>query len=146
MRRCDWVGMSHSSHALSEQIEQLVREHIEATRRAAAAAVERAFSPASASATVRARTRTDVTATVSRPSSRRRSPAELSSLAEQLHEAVCAQPGETMSVLATEIGKAARELHRPMMALKRAGRVRSVGQRHQTRYFPTVARPVATAG
>jgi len=64
----------------------------------------------------------------------------MAALGERLHEAVCAHPGETMSVLAPEVGKTARELQRPMMALKRAGRVRSVGQRHLTRYYPAVAR------
>jgi hypothetical protein len=38
-----------------------------------------------------------------------------------------------MAVLGPTLGKTPRELHRPMMVLKRAGRVRSVGQRHQTR-------------
>jgi hypothetical protein len=42
-----------------------------------------------------------------------------------------------MSVLSPGLGKTPRELHRPMMTLERAGRVHSVGQRHQTRYYPT---------
>ncbi|HEX7480096.1 MAG TPA: hypothetical protein VF331_20020, partial [Polyangiales bacterium] len=42
--------MSDPNQTLSEQIEQLVREHIEASRRAAAAAVERAFCSASTAA------------------------------------------------------------------------------------------------
>jgi hypothetical protein len=50
-----------------------------------------------------------------------------------------------MSVLAPAVGKTRRELSRPMMALKRAGRVRSVGQRDRTRYFPTVTRPDVSA-
>ena len=76
----------------------------------------------------------------------RRASAEVAALGERLYEAVCAQPGETMSVLAPELGKTPRELHRPMMVLRRAGRVRSVGQRHQTRYFPAVVRPSPSAG
>lgn len=43
-----------------------------------------------------------------------------------------------MSVLAAELGVNARELNRPVGKLKLAGRVRSVGQRQQTRYFPVV--------
>ncbi len=42
-----------------------------------------------------------------------------------------------MAVLAPAVGATPRELHRPMATLKRDGRVRSVGQRHQTRYYPT---------
>ena len=134
--------MSHRNEILSEQIEQLVREHIEATHRTAAAAIERAFS---SSPRARAHSRKQTSRRTSRASGGRRSPAELSALGERLHEAVCAHPGETVSVLAPKLGKTPRELQRPMTALKRAGRVRSVGQRHQTRYFPTVARAVANA-
>ena len=140
----DPLRMAKSNEDLAHRIEQLVREHLEATRRAAAAAVERAYSSDLAAA--RARTRRETARSPSRASNGRRSPAELSALSERLHEAVCAQPGETMSVLAPALGKTPRELQRPMMALKREGRVRSVGQRHQTRYFPTVTRPIASAG
>jgi hypothetical protein len=41
-----------------------------------------------------------------------------------------------MAVLAPVVGASPRELGRPMAVLKAAGRVRSVGQRHMTRYFP----------
>jgi hypothetical protein len=69
----------------------------------------------------------------------------MAALAERLYEAVCAQPGETMSVLGPGLGKPSRDLHRPMMALKRAGRVRSVGKLHQTRYFPAMLRSSASS-
>lgn len=132
--------MTHPHASLSEQIEQLVRAHIEASRRAAAAAVERAFSSGSA------RPRSKAARASTRATGHRRAPTEVAAVGERLYEAVCAQPGETMSVLAPELGKTPRELHRPMMVLKRAGRVRSVGQRHQTRYFPAVVRAPASAG
>ena len=41
-----------------------------------------------------------------------------------------------MAVLAAEIGSSPRELNRPVTQLRSAGQVRSVGQRHLTRYFP----------
>jgi hypothetical protein len=126
--------MTHRNETLSEQIEQLVRAHIEATRREAADALARAFSSASAPARVSAAPKR------LRTTGRRRASTELSALGARLYEAVVAQPGETMAVLAPELGCSPRELHRPMAALKQAGRVRSVGQRHQTRYYPTVAR------
>jgi hypothetical protein len=53
-----------------------------------------------------------------------------------VYRAVCAKPGETMAVLAPMVGASAREVHRPMTLLRRAGRVRAVGTRHTTRYFP----------
>jgi len=40
-------------------------------------------------------------------------------------------------VIAPTVGATPRELRRPSLLLRRAGRVRSVGQRHATRYFPT---------
>jgi len=126
--------MTQRNETLSEQIEQLVRAHIETTRREASEAVARAF--ASRFAAPRASTAPKPT----RTNGRRRGAAALTALGERLYEAVRAQPGETMAVLAPELGCTPRELHRPMAALKQAGRVRSVGQRHQTRYYPTAAR------
>jgi hypothetical protein len=126
--------MTNFTQSLSAQIEQLVRAHIEASRRAASAAVERAF----ASDTTRSRSQPAHART--RTTGRRRASSEVAALSERLYEAVCVQPGETMAVLGPALGKTPRELHRPMMVLKRAGRVRSVGQRHQTRYYPVIVR------
>lgn len=126
------MGMSDPSQTLSEQIEQLVRKHIEATRCAAAQAVERAFAASSSAAR-----QSSVVRSSRRAPSRRRGPAEIAALGERLYAAVVAEPGETMAVLAPAVGETPRDLHRPMMTLKRAGRVRSVGERHQTRYYPT---------
>lgn len=62
----------------------------------------------------------------------------MAALGERLYEAVCAKPGETMSVLAPIVGATPRELQVPATHLKKAGRIRSVGQKQQTRYFPMV--------
>ncbi len=64
----------------------------------------------------------------------------MASLSKRLYEAVCASPGVAMTVLAAHIGATPRALNRPALILKRAGRVRSVGQRHATRYFPMAAK------
>jgi hypothetical protein len=100
-----------------------------ACRSTARDAVERAFAsadgrfkPAQASRTPRI--------------GRRRASTEVAALSERLYQAVCARPGETMVVLAPVVGASPRELGRPMAVLKAAGRVRSAGQRHMTRYFP----------
>jgi hypothetical protein len=118
---------------LCEGIEHLVEEYISATRAAAQAAVDRAFAtPAAVDVKGRRQSRP-----VEREGSGvRRGPDEIGSLGERLYEAVCTMPGETMTVLAPVVGATARELHRPMTWLKRAGRLRSVGTRHATRYFP----------
>ena len=94
-------------------------------------------------------TRTRRTAGRQRPKprgdSQRRTPAEIAALGDRFYQAVCAKPGETMTVLAADVGASARELHRPMSLLKRDGRVRSVGQRHRTRYFPVGSEVRASA-
>jgi hypothetical protein len=60
----------------------------------------------------------------------------MAAVSEKLYRAVCARPGETMAVLAADLDAPVLGLQRPMMHLKQAGQVRSVGQRNMTRYFP----------
>lgn len=115
---------------LETQIERLVREHLLEQQLAAKAAVERAFA---------AMTPTPGVAVRRRASSARRASTKMAELAEQLFEAVQACPGETMTVIAARVGEDARALNRPMVHLKRAGRVRSAGERNLTRYFPMTA-------
>jgi hypothetical protein len=113
---------------LEAEIEQVVRKHLAAYYVAAMAAVGRAFASTSP--------RVHTSGAKRRTPGRRRPPDEVAALAERLYEAVCAHPGETMAVIAPQVGESARALNRPMTHLKRAGRVRSAGQRHMTRYFP----------
>jgi hypothetical protein len=124
-----------NSQELGERIERLVQEYISATRVAAQAAVDRAFA---SSVGVEARPSRQSTP----PSGRRirRRSTEIAALGERLYEAVCKAPGESMMVLGAAVGASARKLYRPMRQLKRAGRVRSVGTRHATRYFPVAPR------
>ena len=124
---------TNGTEDLSGGIERLVREHIAAIHASARAAMDRAFASAVA-AGPKARARRAKRATCpKRPS------ADIAALGERFYEAACAKPGETMGVLAREVGASARELHRSVTLLRRAGRVRAVGQRHLTRYFPTTA-------
>jgi hypothetical protein len=116
---------------LDERIEQLVREPIASMQRNAREALERAFAGATSPRVGRRVTRGHGDG-----GRKRRAPTEVSAIGERLYRAVCARPGEGMGVLARELGASARELHRPMALLKKAGRVRSVGQRSLTRYFP----------
>jgi len=102
-------------------------------RAAAQAAVDRAFATPAA---VDAKGRRQSRPVIREGSGVRRAPDEIGALGERLYAAVCRMPGETMTVLAPVVGATARELHRPMTRLKRANRVRSVGTRHATRYFP----------
>jgi acyl-CoA reductase-like NAD-dependent aldehyde dehydrogenase len=118
---------------LEKQIAQLVSEHIAVLRATATAAVERAFSSATA-------TPVKASAPRQRASGRRRPPAEVAGLAERLYEAVRANPGETMEIIAAHVGEPVRALNRPMIQLKSSGRVRSAGQRQFTRYFPMTSK------
>lgn len=71
-----------------------------------------------------------------RRQSRRRDRAEMQQVSQRFYQAVSADPGETMAFLATKLGVRSQELHRPMDLLRQAKKVRSVGERHFTRYFP----------
>lgn len=125
--------MTNTNEELGKRIEQLVAEHIAATRKVAQEAVERALAasgmapPPVSTRLVRARTA---------GGGKRRGAAELTALGERFCRALCNKPGETMSVLAADVGATPRELHRAVAGLKQAGRVRSVGERSKTVYFP----------
>ena len=126
---CDrWRMTTNPTEKLESEIEQVVRKHLAAYQAAVSAAVVRAF--ASTTPTPRA------AGIQRRATGRRRPPGEVAALAERLYEAVCAHPGETMSVIAPHVGESPRALNLPMTHLKRVKRVRSAGQRHMTRYFP----------
>jgi len=117
---------------LGECIERLVQEHIAASHTAAQEAIDRAFASAAKPAV-----RTEA-AKAPRRAGKKRPSADIAALGDRLYRGVCAKPGETMAVLAPMAVASARELHRPMTLLRRAGRVRAVGTRHRTRYFPMV--------
>lgn len=128
---CDLRRMTtRIPESLEAKIERLVREHLASQQAAAKAAVERAFRAVLPVPAVAARRRAKYT---------RRASSTVTELAEQLFEAVKACPGETMTVIAARVGEKASVLHRPMMRLKDAGRVRSAGERNSTRYFPMTA-------
>jgi hypothetical protein len=120
--------MTNTNWDLGECIERVVQEHIAASRKAAQEAIARVF--ASAAKPPACAVKTPRRAGTKRPS------ADIAALGERLYRAVCAKPGETIAVLAPMLGASARELNLPMTLLRRAGRVRSVGARHMTRYFP----------
>jgi len=61
---------------------------------------------------------------------------ELVALGDQFYAVLCRHPGETMTALAAQVGASPGALQVAVARLKRAGRVRSVGQRQHTRYFP----------
>jgi hypothetical protein len=142
-----------TNQGLAEQIEQLVRDHLAANRAAVAAAVERAFAGANAVAGSDARP-SRATSADARPKARararakpapRRAVEEVVALGERFYAALCRSPGEPMTTLAPQVGASPRALQVAVTRLKRAGRVRAVGQRQGTRYFPMTTTPAAAA-
>lgn len=146
MKACDGARMTNTNEELIGRIEALVAEHIASTRRAVQEAIERGFgaavvkanpaSPQRPSPAAASRQRSRTSATGGR---KRRVTADLDALGERFYGVLCAKPGETMTVLAAEVGATARELHRAVARLKQDGRVRAVGERASTRYFPLSA-------
>jgi len=128
-----------SNQELGERIEQLVQQHIEASRGAAQQALERAFASAAAGP-AKKRPRPQARSA----GDKRRTPDEIAALGERFYQTMCAKPGETMTVLAADLGASAGELNRPMTLLKQAGRVRTAGARNHTRYFPMVNEAAAS--
>ena len=131
-----------SQQQLTDAIESLVDAYIGEIRCSAEAALERAFARnATAKKTKRIRTSPAGKAKATTSTGIvRRSGEELAELGEQLYAQVCAHPGEAMTVFAQEMGMSVCELHRPMSKLKAEGRIRSVGERNMTRYFPSGGR------
>jgi hypothetical protein len=139
---CD-VDVMTTNHDLAKQIEDLVRQHVDALRSVAAAAVTRAFV-----AELGESMRTSGRETSARPrtrAARRRAPEELLALGERFYAVLCRQPGETMTTLAVEVGVAPRVLQVAVARLRRTGRVRVIGKRQQTRYYPMTSPSAATS-
>ena len=115
---------------IESAVEQLVREHLAACEAAAAVAVRDAFGRVSKVSSKSSRRKS------ARAPAPRRSREELAALEDRLYEAIRRHPGETMAVIGPAVGATARALNRPATTLRQQGRVRSVGQRQYTRYFP----------
>lgn len=122
-----------STDELCRGIEHLIEQHLRACQQEVAAAVERTFRAAAATAT---KPKSHAKTAKPKRESARRTPAQVHALGERFYELVCKKPGSAMTVYSAELGVTPRELHRPVALLKRAKLVRSVGERQATRYFP----------
>src|SRR5690606_40327409 len=101
-RSCNSECMTTSEN-LAEQIERVVRSHIEASRAVAEAALSRAFDAAVSSAKAKPKPKSPCRPTQTQ-GLQRRSEAEVTAASEQLYQAVCAAPGQSMAVLAATLG------------------------------------------
>src|SRR5262245_10745182 len=128
---------------LPKQIEDLVRQHLGAPRASAVGAVARAIVAVTPLAAARA-------STPARPvrlrkqAAPRRAPEELGARGERFYAVLCQRPGETMTTLAPQVGVAPRVLQVAVARLRREGRVRVIGKKQQTRYYPMAASSPST--
>jgi len=129
----------NSTLELADAIESLVASYMDSVRDVAQQAVVRAIAKPVAPRR-RSSPAARTTSATSRSTTARRTTTELEEVCDALCERVRAQPGASMVELAEQMGADVRSLQRPMSKLKSAGRVRSVGQRHLTRYYPAVVR------
>lgn len=124
-----------SAEQLGKQIEQLVRNFIEESKRAAAVAVERGFANALEGASA-----DKAVARTARPRNTaqrdRRRTDEIQALVDRLYQFIASNPGRTMTDIARGLGESSRALQFPAARLKRDGHIRMVGNRNQARYFP----------
>ena len=129
--------MRNHEQRLIEQIERAAREYQAAAGQAVMAAVARGLGTMNVGAAKAQAAREAVAgkAKASQPVSARNA-TEIASMTERLHAAVRAQPGETMTTLARDMGDTPRALKVAVARLKREGRIRSIGERQFTRYFP----------
>ncbi len=112
---------------LEKRIDVLVQEVLALAQKAASDAVAQAFG----------------TSAVSAPRKKprgsggpNRTADEIRVVRERLYEAISEAPGESMMTLTNTLGMRARDLRFPVAQLIRAGQVRTVGNRRNTRYFP----------
>lgn len=121
---------------LGAEIERAVGQIVAASHAAALAALDRAFArrPRRGQLAVQRHARAaHVRADASRS---RRSVTELGALGERFLRVVCAEPGQSMSVVASRVGVEPRALTRAVAHLRSQGRIRTAGQRQFMRYFP----------
>ena len=127
--------MNNATHKdVHQQLESLLRAHLDAQRKAMLTVVERVYAGPTRSVASR---RSPAVPSQRAPVGRARRPeAWITALAERLCAAVAAEPGVGMTRLAAQLGLLARELERPMTHLKIDRRVGSVGRYPGRRSFP----------
>lgn len=121
---------------LQDQIEAAVQEYLRASRAKVTATLERAFGAAGAESANRAKAPARSRDAAKEKLSKRRTPAELAALSEQLYEAISITPGQSMVALSERLGVSGTHLQRVVARLRADSRIRTVGARQHMRYFP----------
>lgn len=126
---------------LQASVEALIRQQVAAYEAQLRETLGRRLAPAGGTSPRPKGARSTASPKRRTPPAPRRAPEELEALAERFFGAVEAAPGETMVTLAAGLGLRAQELERSVLRLERAGRVKTVGERDRTRYYPLTPRP-----
>ncbi len=124
---------------LEASIEALIQQQVAAYEARLREALGRRLAPRRA-ASQRQKTGLSTASSRRQAAAPRRSAEELRALGDAFFSAVAASPGETMTTLAAGLGLRTKDLERPVLRLKREERVKTVGERNHTRYYPMTAR------
>ena len=122
---------------LAKAIDSLVTSYMRVVRENAAEAVIRGISPSRMN-TKKAKARRRNERRPAKETGAQRSAAEIVEVSESLHEFIRKHPGQTMLQIAEAMDTTTDALRHPMRRLKDSNRVRSLGKRAQTCYFPAV--------
>lgn len=127
--------MENLQSQIEKRIDQMVGDVLVLIRKAASDAVNNALNGTDIKMSVRSTKarRKPTTKTLRTPS---RTKEEIQHIAHTLYMHIEDNPGEKIAVYGNTMGMDTRELDRPMRNLKKEGRVKSAGGRHDMRYFP----------
>jgi hypothetical protein len=128
--------MKQIAQQLEAEMAKAVSLIISASHAAATDAVDEAFGLTQQRRQTKTKPGSNRSALERAPATPRRSAAEIKSLEENLLQTVSATPGESMNVLAPRVGATPSQLQVPIARLKNGGRIKTVGERQFTRYFP----------
>jgi hypothetical protein len=121
---------------IEASVEALIRQQVAAYEAQLREALARTLATPRSASSRRTASRPKAAPKRSAARERPRAPEELEALAELFFAAVEAAPGETMMTHAAKLGLRTQELRQPVLRLKQAGRIKSVGEQHRTRYYP----------
>ena len=123
--------MKNIESRLNDIIESAVEQMKTVCHAALVAGADRSFG-----ASVAARRTVSTPRATSRMQTPRRTPEEITELAQRFLGMVQTEPGQTMSALAPKLDMPPTQLQVPVAYLKKAGKLKTAGQRSFKRYFP----------
>ena len=135
--------MKNVQDLIEERIDQMARDVMMALRAAAVEALNNAFGSQGVVNTTRQLRQAPKSKPThgSQKAAPKRSAEQIAELSERLYALIDADPGNTMASYCEKLGLTALQLAVPAGRLKKARRVRKVGERSETRYFPMGSAP-----